>query len=209
MDCSTPGFPVLHHFSELAQTHVHWTGDDIQPFYPLLSPSLLSFNFSLHWGLFQWVSSSHQVAKVLELQQKYFQWISGLISFRIDWFDLFAVSGTLKSLLQHNLKASILQHSAFFMIQVSHPCVTAGKSIALTIWTFVSKMMSLLFNILSRFVIAFLPRSKRKSFNFMAAVNFGVCSDFGTWENKICHCFHFFPFCLPEMMGLDAMILVF
>ena len=87
---------------------------------------------------------------------------SGLISFRIDWFDLLAVQGTFKSLLQHHIsKASILQHSAFFMVQLSHPYMTAGKTIALTRQTFVGKVMSLLFNMLSRFVIAFLPRSKR------------------------------------------------
>ena len=87
---------------------------------------------------------------------------SGLISFSVDWFDLLAVQGTLKSLLQHHTsKASILQHSAFFLVQLSHPHRTTGKTIALTRWTFVSKVMSLLFNMLSRFVIAFLPRSKR------------------------------------------------
>ena len=85
----------------------------------------------------------------------------GFISFRIDWFDLFAVQGTLKSLLQHHsLKAYILQHSAFFIVQLSHPYMTIGKTIILTRWTFVGKVMSLLFNMLSRFVIAFLPRSK-------------------------------------------------
>ena len=86
---------------------------------------------------------------------------SRLISFRIDWFDLLAVQGTLRSLLQyHSLKESILQCSAFFMVQLSHPYMTAGKTIALTIWTFVGKVMSLLFNMLSRVFIAFLPRSK-------------------------------------------------
>ena len=85
---------------------------------------------------------------------------SGLISFRMDWLDLLAVQGTLKSLLQHHSsKASVLQCSAFFMVQLSHPYMTNGKTIALTIWTFVGKVMSLLFNMLSRFVIAFLPRS--------------------------------------------------
>ena len=88
---------------------------------------------------------------------------TGLISFRIDWFDVLAVQGTLKSLLQHyNLKASVLQHSAFFMVQLSHPYMTTGKTIALTMQTFVDKVTSLLFNTLSRFVIAFLPRSKMK-----------------------------------------------
>ena len=87
------------------------------------------------------------------------------------------------------LKASILQHSAFFMVQLSHPYMTTGKTIALTIWTFVVKVMSLLFNMLSRLVITFLPRSKRL-FNFMVAVT--ICSDFGTPKNKVCHCFHCF-----------------
>ena len=102
----------------------------------------------------------YQVAKVLEHQA--FQWYSGLISFRIDWFDLFAVKGTLKSLLQqHSLKASILQCSAFFMVQLSHLYMITGKTIALTIWNFVSKVMSLLLNMLSSSVITFLPRSKQ------------------------------------------------
>ena len=124
----------------------------------------------------------------------------------MDWFDLLAVQGTLKSLLQHHsLKASILQFSAFFMVQFSHPYMTTGNTIALTIWTFVSKVMSLLFNMLSRCVIAFLPRSKH--LNFMATVS--VRSDFGAQENKICHCFHFpHPSICHEVRGPDAMILV-
>ena len=115
---------------------------------------------------------------------------SGVISFRIYWFDLLAVQGTLKSRLQHHsLKASILQRSAFFMVQLSHPYMTTGKTIALTLWTFVNKVMSLLLNMLSRFVIAFLPRSR--CLYFKAAVT--IHSDSVAQENKICHCFHFFP----------------
>ena len=113
---------------------------------------------------------------------------SELISFRIHWFDLLGVQGTLKSLLQHHSsKASILRHSAFFMVQFSHLYMTTGKTIALTIQIFVGKVISLLFNMLSRLVIAFLPRSKCL-FNFMAAVT--ICSDFGAQENKVSHCFH-------------------
>ena len=101
------------------------------------------------------------MAKVLELQHQSFQWYSGLISFPIDWLDLLAVQGTLKSLLQHHSsKASILSHSGFFIVQLSHPYMTTGKTIALTRWTFVGKVMSLLFNMLSRLVTVFLPRSK-------------------------------------------------
>ena len=124
---------------------------------------------------------------------------SGLIFFRIDWLDLLTVQGTHKSLLQHhNSKASILQHSAFFMIQHSHPYKTTGKTIALTICTFVGKVMSLLFNILSMLVIVFLPKNKQ-SFNFMVAVS--ICSDFGTQESKVRHCFHCFPTYLPWSNG--------
>ena len=117
---------------------------------------------------------------------------SVLISFRADWFDLLDVQRTLKSLLQHHIsKASIRQCSAFFMVQLSHPYITTGKTIALTIWTFISKVVSLF--TLSRFVIAFLPRSK--CLNFMAVVT--VHSDFGAQENKICHCFHCLLIYLP------------
>ena len=113
---------------------------------------------------------------------------SGLIFFRIDWFDLLAVQGTLKSLRQHNSsKASILQHSAFFIVQLSHPYMTTGKTIALTRWTFVGKVMSPLFNMLSRLLIAFSSK-EQASFNFMAVVT--VHSDFGSQENSL----SLFPF---------------
>ena len=163
MNCIAPGFPVHHHLLELAQTHVHWVSDAIQPSHPLLSPSLPALNLPQHQSLFQWVSSSHQVANYWSLSFSISpsKEDSGLISFRIDWFDLPVVQRTLKSLLQHHSsKASIPQCSAFFMVQLSHPYMTTGKTIALMIWIFVSKVMSLLFNTLSRLVTAFLPRSK-------------------------------------------------
>ena len=120
---------------------------------------------------------------------------SGLISFRVDWFDLLVVQGTLKSLLQyHDSKAPILWCSHFLMVQFSHPYMTTGKTLALTMQTFVDKVMPLLFNILSRFVITFFSK-KQVSSNFMAAVT--ICSDFRAQEEKINHCFHFFPFYLP------------
>ena len=116
---------------------------------------------------------------------------SGLISFRIDWFDLLAVQGTLKSLLQHHSsKASILGRSAFFTVQLSHPYMTTGKTIALTRWTFVGKVMSLLLNLLSRLVITFLPRSKSLLISWLQSPSAVI---FDTQENKICHCFHCFP----------------
>ena len=118
----------------------------------------------------------------------------GLISFRMDWLDLLAVRGTLKSLLQHHSsKASILQRSAFFTVQLSHLYMTTGKTIALTRQTFVSKVMSLLFNMLSRLVITFLPRSRHLLISWPQS----ICSDFGAQENKVCHCFHCFPIYLP------------
>ena len=127
-------------------------------------PFFSAFNLSQHQDLFKWVSSSHQVAKVLEfqLQHQSFQWIFMMISFRMGWLDLLAVQGTLKSLLQHqSSKASILWCSAFFIVQLSHPYMTTGKATALIRWTFVGKVLFLLFNMLSRLVITFLPRSKR------------------------------------------------
>ena len=163
MNCSTPGLPVHHQLSEFTQTHVHQVGDAIQPSHPLSSPSPPALNLSHHQGLFKRVSSLHQVAKILDSFN-----ISpssedlGLISCKMDWLDLLAVQGTLKSLLQlHSSNASILQCSAFFTVQLSHPYMTTGNTIALTRWTFVGKVMSLLFNMLSRWVITFLPRSKR------------------------------------------------
>ena len=163
MDCSMPHFPVHHQLLEFTQTHVHRVGDAIQPLYPLSSPYPLVFNLSQHQSLskksvlcVRWPkywSFSFSISPSNEY--------SGLISLRIDWLDLLAVQGTLKSLLQHHSsKASILQCSAFLVVQLSHPYMTRGKTIALTRWTFVVTVISLLFNMLSRLVITFLPRSK-------------------------------------------------
>ena len=207
MDCSTPGFPVHHHLPELAQTHVHQVRDAIQISHPLLSPSP-TFSLSQHQGLFQWVSSSHQVAKYwsfsfsISPSNKY----SWLIFFRIDWLDLLAIQGTLKSLLQlYSSKASVLRCSPFFMIQFSHPYMTTGKTMALTRWTFVGKVMSQLFNKLSRLVITFLPRSKHLLISWLQSPSAVILEPkeiksvtVSTVSPSICH----------EMMGLDAMILV-
>ena len=149
MDCSTPGSSVFHYLLEFVETHVHWVSDAIQASHPLL-PTSFSLNLSQHQGLFQWVSSSHQVAKILELQLSIspsYEY-SELISFMIDLFNLFVVQRTLKSLLQHHSsKASILWCSAFFTVQLLHPYMTTGKTTALTIWIFVGKVMCLLFNV--------------------------------------------------------------
>ena len=121
---------------------------------------------------------------------------SGLISFRIDCLDLLAVQGTLKSLLQHHSsEASILLCSAFFIVQLSHPYMTTGKTVALARRTFVDKVMSLLSNMLSRLVITFLPRSKCLLISWLQSIT--ICSDFGAPKNKVSHCVHCFPIYLP------------
>ena len=143
MGCSTPGLPVHHQLPEPAQTHVHWVGDAIQTltlchpllFLPSIFPSIKVF--------FNESALLIRRPKFWSFTISPFNEYSGLISFRTDWFNLLAAQGTLKSLLQHyNSKASGLQSSAFFMVQLSHPYVTNGKTIALTIWTSVSKVMS-------------------------------------------------------------------
>jgi len=161
MDCSTPGYPVLHYLLELAETHVLWVSDAILVEWHLIlscphlllpsafsqhpifsSESILRIRWPKYWNFSFGISPSNEY--------------SGLISFRMDWLDLLAVQGTLKSLLQHHSsKASILRCSAFFMVQLSDPYTTARKAIALTIQTFVRKVTSLLFNMLSRFVLFF------------------------------------------------------
>ena len=141
MDCNTPGFPVHHQLLEFTQTHIHWLSDAIQPSHPLSSPSPSAFNLSQHQGLFQWVSSSHQVTLHWSFSISPSNEYSGLISFRMDWLDLLAVLGTVKSLLQHHSsKPSILWCSAFFVVQLSHPYMTTGKSIALIRQTFVGNV---------------------------------------------------------------------
>ena len=143
MNCSTPGLSVHHYLPELTQTHVHWVGDAIQPsHHPLLllpsvfaSIKVFSSESALHTRWPKYWSFSFSVSPFNEY--------SGLISFRMNWFDLLAVQGTLTRVLQlHSSKASILQRSAFFMVQFLHPYTTTGKTTALTTWTFVGKVMS-------------------------------------------------------------------
>ena len=128
----------------------------------------------------------------------HFNEYSGLISYRADRFDLPAVQGTLKGFLQHHSsKATILWCSSFFMFQLSHPYMTTGKSIALTIWTFIGKLMSLLSNKLSRFLTAFLPRRKHILISWLQSL---AAVSFGPQENKVCHCFYFLPIYLNEVL---------
>ena len=183
-----PGFSVHHQFPELAMSiESVMPSNHLILCRPLLllpsifprfrvfsNESILCIRWSRYWSFSLSISPSNEH--------------SGQISIRMDWLDLLVVQGTLRSLLQHHSsKPSVLQHSAFFMVLLSHPHLTTGKTIDLARWTFVVKVMSLLFNMLSRWVIAFLPRSK--CLNFMAAVT--ICSDFGAPQNKVCHCFQF------------------
>ena len=132
---------------------------------------------------------------------------SGLISFRMDWLDILAVQGTLKSLLQHHSsKASILQCSAFFLVQFSHPCMTSGKAIAFTRWTFVVKVMSLLFNMLSRLVITFVPRSKSFLISWLQSPSAVILEPL---KIKSVTVSTVFPSLCHEIMGPEAMILIF
>ena len=156
---------------------------------PSIFPSIRVFSnesvLGIRWPKFWSFSFS------ISLFSKY----SGMISFRMDWLDLLAVQGTLKSLLQHHSsKASILRFSAFIIVQLSHPYMTTGKTIALTRRTFVSKVISLIFNMLARLVIDFLSRIKHL---LISCLQFTICSAFGVQKNKVCHCFHCFPIYLP------------
>ena len=195
MNRSTPGLPVHHQLLESTQIHVHRVGVAIQPSHSLPSPSLpapifptirvfsnesaLRIRWPKYWSFSFNISPSNEYP--------------GLISFRMDWLDLLAVQGILKSLLQHHSsKASVLGGSAFFLVQLSH--MTTGKTIALTRWTFVGKVMSLLFNMLSRSVITFLPRSKHLLISWLQSSSAVI---FGAQKDKVSHCFHSFPVYLP------------
>ena len=201
-------FLILHYLLEFAETHIHWIGDAIQPSHSLLPllllpsifPSMRVFSSELvlHIRCLKYWNFSFSISPFSEY--------SGLISFRIDWFDLLAVQGILKSLLQHNLKASVLWCSAFFVFQFSYPHKITGKTKALTIQIFVGKVTSLIFNTLSRFVIAFCPRSKHLFISWLQSPSSVILEPkkiksvtASTFSPSICH----------EVMGLDAVILVF
>ena len=209
MNRSTPGLPVHHQLPEFTQTHVLRVSDAIQPSHPLSSPSPPALN-----------PSQHKVfSNELTLHMKWPEYWSfsfsispsnehpGLISFRMDWLNLLAVQGTLKSLFQHHSsKASILRRSAFFTVQLSHPYMTTGTTIALTRRTFVGKVMSLLLNMLCRLVITFLPRSKHLLISWLQSPSAVILEPpkiksytVPTVSPSISH----------EVMGPDAMIFVF
>ena len=200
MDCSTPGFPVHHQLLELAQTHACRVGDTVQPSRALSSPSPPAF--SLSQPVSQFIASGGQSVEASSFSISPSSEYSGLTSFRIDWLDdILSVQGTQKSLLQHSSKASVLQCLVFVIVQLSHLYMTTGKTIFLTIQTFVGKVISLLFNILSRFVIAFLPRRRHLLISWLQGT---ICSEFGAQENKVCHFFHCFPIYLPRSDGTEC-----
>ena len=197
MDCSMPCFPVHHQLPELAQTPVHRVGDAIQPSH-LCCPLFLLLSIFPSIGVF-----SHESALHIRWS-KYWSFkfsispsneYSGLIYFRMDWFDLLAVQGTLNSIFHHHSsKTSILRCSAFFIVQLSHPYMTTGKIIALTRRTFVGKVMSLLLNMLSRLVITFLPGNKHLLISWLQSPSAVILEP---PQNKVSHCFHCFPIYLP------------
>ena len=209
MNHSTPDLSVHHQLPESTQTHVHRVSDAIQPSHPLSSPPLMPYIFPsirvfsnesalrIRWPKY-W-SFSFNISPSNEHP--------GLISFRMGWLDLLAAQGSLKSLLQHHSsKASILWCPSFFIVQLSHAYMTTGKTIALTGWTFVGKVMSLLLNVLSRLVITFLPRSKHLLISWLQSPSALILeprkiksATVSTVSPSSCH----------EVMGLDALILVF
>ena len=189
-----PGFLVHCQLLVFTQTHVLRVGGAIQPSHPLSSPSPLAFNFPsisvfsselvLHIRWPKYWSFSFSISPSNEY--------SGLISFRMDWLDILAVQGTLKSLLQHHSsKASVLWCSVFFIVQLSHPYMTTGKIIALTRRTFVGRVMSLLLNMLSRLVITFLPQSKHLLISWLQSQSAVILEP--PPPNKACHSLHCFP----------------
>ena len=208
MDCNMPGFPVHHQLPELAQTHVHQSvmpSNRLILCHPLLLPSVfpsirvfssesvLRIRWPKYWSFSFSISLSNEHP--------------GLISFRMDWLDFLAVQGTLKSFLQHHSsKASVLQRSAFFIVKLSHPYMTIGKTIALIRCTFVDKVISLLFNMLSRLVITFLPRSKHLLISRLQTPSAVILEPqniksvtVSIVTPSICH----------DVMGPDAMIFIF
>ena len=197
MDCSTSGFPVhTNSWSSLKLMSIEsvMPSNHLILFHPLLLlpsifPSIRVFSnaSALHIRWPKYWSFSFNISPSNEH--------SGLISFRMDWLDLLAVQGTLKSLLQHHSsKAPILWRSAFFIVQLSHPYMTTGKTTALTRRTFADKVISLLFNMLSRLVITVLPRSKHLLMSSLKSPSAVILEP---PQNKVSHCFHCFPICLP------------
>ena len=206
MDCSMPVLPVHHQLPEFTQTYIHRVGDAIHPSHPLLSPSPPASIVPII-GVFpvsQFFASGGQSIGVSAS-------ISILPMNTQDWSPLgwtgwisLQSKGLLSLLHHHSSKAAILRHSAFFKVQLSYPYMTTGKTIALTRWTFAGKVMSLLFNMLSRFVITFLPRSKRLFISQLQSPSAVILEPKKFWSprNFGAHCFHCFSIYLPWSDGI-------
>ena len=209
MNCSMPSVSVHHQLPDFTQTHVHRISDAMQPSHPLSSPSPPAPNpfpesvFSNESTLLmRWAKYWSFSFSIIPFKEH-----SGLISFRMDWLDLLAVQGTIKNLLQHHTsKASILRCSAFFPVQLSHSYMTTRKTIALTRWTFVGKVMSLLLNIVSRLVITFISRSKRLLISWLQSPSAVILEPPKIKSGTVSTVY---PSISHEVMGPDAMILVF
>ena len=180
--------------------------------HPTILSSVVPFSSSIQSfpasSFFQWVSSLHQVAKyyIFSFRISPSNEHSGLISFRMDWLDLLAVQGILKSLLQHHSsEASILWHSAFFIVQLSHSYMTAEKTLTLTRQAFAGKVMSLIFNMLSSLVITFLPKSKHLLISRLQSPSAVILEH----KKVVCHCFHCFPIYLSWSNGIGCHDLTF
>ena len=208
MNRSMPDLPVHHQLPEFTQTRIHQVGDAIQPSHPLSSPSPPAPNPSQHQSLFQWVNSSHEVAKVLEFQlQHYSLQRNPRADLLQNGLNLLVVQGTVKSLLQHHSsKASIPWCSAFFTVQLSHSYVTTGKTIALTRWTFVGKVMPLLLNMLFRLVITFLTRNKHLLIPWLTSPSTVILESPKIKSDTVSTVS---PYISHEVVGPDAMIFIF
>ena len=196
MDCSTPGFPVI----TISWCLLHDDGHESMMSSNICCPLFLIFSIFPSIRVFSSESALRiRWAKCFQLKHHSLQWILR-VDFLWGWlvWSPCSPSDSQESSPAPQFESIRSLPLSFFMVQLSHQYMTTGKTIALTVWNFVGKVMSLLFNMLSKFIITFLPRSN-SSFNLMAAVT--VHSDFGTQENKICHCFHFVPICLPWSDG--------
>ena len=209
MDCSTPGLPVHHQLPEFTSTHVHWVGDAIQPSHPLSSPSHPTLSLSQHQGLFHLVTSSHQVANVLkfQLQPQSFQWMfrADFIQDGLVWFPC-CPRDSQQSSPTPQFKSINSSALSFLYSPILTSIHDYWKTMALNRWTFVGKVMSLLFNMLSRLLIAFLPRNNHLLISWLPSPSAVI---FGAQKNKVSHFSIASPTICHEVIGPDAMILVF
>ena len=207
MNCSMPGLPVHHQLHSDSCPSNRWCHPAISSSVIPLSSCPQSLPASESFPVSQLFAWCGQIIGVSSFSISPSKEHPGLISFRMDWLDLLAVQGTLKSLLQHHTsKASILRHSASFRVQLSHPYMTTGKTISLTRWIFVGKVMSLLFNMPSRLVITFLPRSKRLLISWLQSPSVVILEP---QKSKVWHCFHCFPIYFPWRDGTGCHDLCF